>query len=176
MASWSAVPPGSRGSVCTGVASSPEGSLAASPTRTLPTSTPSLTPARIGSAPCRDALAPRVLDPGQRLGDLGRVAAAALGHVVLAAAATAEGLGRDLDQVAGAHAPPTGRLVGSHDDQRTVLGHAGHRDDAGPVVAEPAAQVQRQPAQVVRTDPGARVVADEAHPEDVPGAGDQRTR
>src|SRR5690349_24943211 len=104
MASWSAVPPGSRGSVCTGVASSPEASLAARPTRTLPTSTPSLTPVRIDSATGRDSLAHRVLDPGQRLGDPGRVGATALRHVVLAATAATQGLRRDLDQPTGPHA------------------------------------------------------------------------
>ena len=88
----------------------------------------------------------------QRLGDLGRVGAAALGHVVLAAAAAAEGLRRDLDQVTGPARPTAGRLVGGHDDDRTVLGHAGHGDDAGPVVAEPAAHVEHQRAQVVRAD------------------------
>src|SRR4051794_27643481 len=174
MACWSALPPRSRGSVCTGVAIPPEGSLAARPTRTLPTSTPSRTPVRIRSATCRDAFADRVLDACQGLADLGRVGATTLGHVVLAAAAPAEGLGRDLDQVTGPDAPLPGRVVRGHDDHRPVLGHAGHRDDAGAVVAEASPQVEGEPAQVVGADAGAGVVADEAHPEDVARAGHQR--
>ena len=95
----------------TGVASSPEGSLRRD--------------ARRGRCPRRPRAARRsrhraqrpavtrsphrVLDPAPSASaTLRRVGATALGHVVLAAAAAAEGLGRDLDQLTGPDAPLAG--------------------------------------------------------------------
>ena len=87
----------SRRSVSTGLASIAEPSLAATPTRTDPTSTPIRTPGLISCRPGRSGCAYGL----ERGVDLGRVGAAALGEVVLAAAATAEHTGADADQVAG---------------------------------------------------------------------------
>ena len=112
----------------------------------------------------------RALDGRERLGDLGRVLAAALGDVVLAAAAAAEGLGGDPDQLAGLDAALAGRLVGGHDDHRAALATPVQGDDAGRLGAEPAAHVEGQLAQVVGAGAVAASWPTTGHAVDVPGA------
>src|SRR5689334_19217306 len=72
------------GTVSSGEARMPPGSLRATPMRTLPASTPSRTPCLIDGSPGSGRY--RAFDGGQGLGDGIRVGAAALGEVVLAAA------------------------------------------------------------------------------------------
>ena len=100
-------------SVATGVARMPSGSLTATPTRTdahvdaEPHTALAAGPASAGELP--DA----PLDRRERLADLRRVLAAALGDVVLAAAAAAERRGRHPHQLAGPDAARPRRLVGA---------------------------------------------------------------
>src|SRR3954469_26025836 len=147
----------SRFRVRMGVARMQSGSLPATPTLAIPTSTPSRTP---GWRPDGTLCVVMELTPvGNRAGDrrqgvldLGRVAAAALGNVVLAAPAAArataalpapaaaEHPGGLPDQRPGLHAGAAGGLVGRHDHQRPRIGNArdGH---CCRLAAQPVAQV-----------------------------------
>ena len=94
--------PGSRGS--------PDGSLRATPIRASPGSMPSRTPCR-NVRPDRPGGPTSARHQGQRLVDPGRVGAAALGDVVLAAALAADQRADRADQRVGADSPRPRRLV-----------------------------------------------------------------
>src|SRR5687768_15323974 len=137
--------PRSRGTVSTGVAMRPSGSLAATPTRTEPTSTPSRAPrpndarGSPGSSWGAPAPPPRrtvtsaaartvgdaVPHGGEGVCQARHVRAATLRDVVLAAAAAAEDRGRSLGEGAGLPAAVARSGVRGHEDERTLLGHAG---------------------------------------------------
>src|SRR6478735_55371 len=168
MASTSLSDSASRGRVRTGWASTPEASDAATPTRALPTSTPTRAPGRArGSDKSGASVAELVLDGAEGHRDARRVGAPALGEVVLATATAAERLRGDLDEGAGPKADLTGALVRRDDDDRAAGGHGGHRHEHGAVVAEAAAHVGDELAQVVAGDAVAGVVADERDAGDV---------
>src|SRR4051794_10865669 len=144
----------SRFRVRMGVARMQSGSLPATPTLAIPTSTPSRTPGWRPDGPL--CVVMQLTPVGNRAGDrrqgvldLGRVAAAALGHVVLAAAAAAEHPGRLLDQRTGLDTGAAGGLVRGHDDQRPRIGNTRDGDHCR-LAAEPVAQVKGQRPQVVR--------------------------
>src|SRR5699024_5819150 len=134
----------SRATVSSGVARTPEGSLAATPTRTSPTSMPRRTPLRMVGSGTDLALDRRqgVLDPA-------RVLAAALGEVVLAAPTAAEGPGRDPHERAGLDPLRPGCLVRRDDDDRLAGAVPGEGDDHGTLLAQPTPRVGDHAAQVV---------------------------
>src|SRR5690606_19533320 len=83
------------------------------------------------------------------LADGGRVLAAALGDVRLAATTTAEGLGGGADQLTGLQAALAGGVVGGDHGERLAVVHGEQGDHGGPSAADAAAHVQDQLAQVV---------------------------
>src|SRR6478609_420869 len=177
MASTSLSEATSRGRVRTGWASTPEASDAATPTRALPTSTPTRAPGRVRrSVKSRAPVSELVLDGAERHRDTGRIGASALGQVVLAAATAAERLGGRLDEGPGLEPGLPGALVRRDDHDRTAVRHGGHRHEHRPVVAETAPHVGDELAQVVAGDPVARVVADERHAGDVASRLDETGR
>src|SRR5690606_16178649 len=100
----------------------------------------------------------------------GRVLAAALGDVRLAATAAAEGLGGRADQVAGLQAAFAGRLVGGDHRQRPAVVHREEGHDGGPAALDPAAHVEDQLAQVVGGRAVRHPAGDHGDPADVLGA------
>src|SRR5690606_2491715 len=107
--------------------------------------------------------------------DRGRVRAAALGEVVLAAPASPEGLGGDPDERAGLQAALARALRDGADHAGPVLRHAGDHDDGG-AGHQPAADVDRELAQVVCGGPVGGAVAHERDAADVLGAVGQGSR
>src|SRR4051812_9284901 len=104
----------------------PSRSERARPTRTLPTSMPSLTPGRISAMV--HPFADDELDPAQRLVDLAGIGAATLSEIVLAATTATEHAGRLTDQRTGLHPAPARLLVGRDHHHRPVLDHPGDGD------------------------------------------------
>src|SRR5918999_6508399 len=115
----------------------------------------------------------RPFDGGEGVVDGLGIRPAALGEVVLAATATAEGLGGDADQPARLEAPIPGRLTDRDDHNGAVLRHPGDGHDGGPP-AEPSAYVHGQPAQIVGAGAVGGAVRDEADSVHVAGAVGQR--
>src|SRR5690349_21085332 len=148
------------GTVSTGVARIPSGSHEATPIRASPTSMASRRPLRIFSTVSYVSyLFLRVLLGGvgdetlhgvHGVTDGGRVLAAALGDVRLAATAAAEGLGGRAHQVTGLEAALAGGLVGGDDGQRLAVVDREQGDHGGPAALDAAAHVEDQLAQVVR--------------------------
>src|SRR5262245_13431428 len=172
-----------RRTVSTGLASRPLGSLADTPIRTVPTSSPILTPARMMTfRPTDRRLRPMPRSAaGGRLGDCaldaveccldGRdIGPAALGHVVLAAASAAKYPGSLADQRAGAKVPLASPVVDRNHDERPVGQCRGGCDNRRPVVAEPPAHIKRQFAEVVRGRAIRCAMPDKGNPGDIPRA------
>src|SRR5690349_24224392 len=89
------------------------------------------------------------LDGLDGLADRGRVLAAALGDVRLAATAAAEGLGGGADQVTGLEAAVAGGVVGGDHRERLAVVDGEQGDHGGASALDAAAHVEDQPAQVV---------------------------
>src|SRR6185437_11982313 len=167
--------PRPRGTVVSGLASRPSLSQCATPMRVDPKSTASRTPILNRRLRARK-VSPRQRNGGgtvspyatrtqyvlngrtnrvkRRLNSLtGTVAErrpAALGDVVLAAAAAAERTGRGQHELARAQAAIARRVVDGHHNRGPVGRHPGHHDDAGPIGRDQAADVERQPPDAVR--------------------------
>src|SRR5690606_384369 len=163
--------PGPRCTVVSGVAMMPDGSQAATPIRTSPGSTPRRTPGRIAlGAPAADGGA----DGVERIADPRDVAAAALGDVVLAAALAAEGGCRGPQQLVGREPPLAGGRIGRHHDRGLAAAIADDGDDGGGTLAEPAAHVERELADVAAAGAG-RMVTHEPDAPEVLGPGGEVT-
>src|SRR5947209_1151433 len=162
------------------------GSLAATPTRTVPTSTAIRAPCLMPPAQSRDI---RLLwlisrdrrwsqrslaggDPfahamaygGQRVVDRVGLASATLRDVIAPAATAAECLRGDADEVTGRQTPFAASVVDRHHDDRPAVVDRGGRHDAG-TVADAATHVQRELAQVVGPGAVRCAVCDDGHAE-----------
>src|SRR6516162_8991705 len=93
--------------------------------------------------------------------------AAALGHVRLPAAVPAQGPRRRADPGACRQAGIAARLVDRDNHDRLVRGHADDRHHRGPLAWQPAAHVEREPADVVGFGAVRRPVRDQGEPADV---------
>src|SRR3954469_12213225 len=184
-----------RRRVSNGLARVPVTSLSATPTRTVPTSIPSRLPGthagppsastggtalaspRLRSVARRTGLRTvahagsltlgcpdRLLDRRQRRGDAVGVRAAALRDVGLTTTASAHRTCSGLEQVVGRETALLGGGVDRGDQRDLAVGGRGEHHGGGPV-AQPAAHVQRQAAQVAAGQPGGRTGHDGDAPE-----------
>src|SRR4029077_16530153 len=120
-------------------------------TRTVPTSTPSHTPRGYlaGGSGVVGKISPR---RPQRLGQAGRVTARSLRHVRFPATTRADDGGEHLDEIARPETDgPTGLVHRGDERDRTVgaVRPRGKKHDSRIVRRQPAADILRQPAQVV---------------------------
>ncbi len=146
----------------------PDGSLRATPTRTVPTSTPIQIPVDV--RPRHVTLIGRARTASKASRELGGVAAGTLGEIGLAAAARTEHGRERPDQVTRRQPGRLAGVVDRRDERRSpAVGGRREQHDRRLAGAQPAAHVEGERAQVVAADAVGRLRRDELDAVDVLG-------